>query len=183
MHRRASARVSTCPTSLLCSADHIMRPLPELTRNNAWLWTSGAAGVLRIQRCDACAAFVPPPAPICPACRSREWTATPVSGRGTVAGFTVNSHQWLPSMDPPYVIAVVALGEDPGVRLTTNVVGCDPHSVHVGQEVRVCFEQHDDVWLPLFEPTGATLDNPIPAPERPRPRPPRTSERFEHRSV
>ena len=44
------------------------------------------------------------------------------------------------------------------MHLTTNIVGCDPDDVHIGQEVAVRFEQHDDVWLPLFEPTGATDD-------------------------
>ena len=79
-----------------------------------------------------------------------------VSGRATVIGFTVNHHQWLPGFEPPYVIANVALAEDPAVRLTTNIVGCEPDEVRVGQEVMVRFEQYDDVWLPLFEPTGQT---------------------------
>ena len=108
---------------------------------------------------------------------------TPVSGRGTVAGYTVNSHPWLPGFDPPYVIAVVALDEDPGVRLTTNIVGCEPDEVHIGQQVSVRFEQQDDVWFPLFEPTGATVENPVPEPVRPSPRPPLPGDRFEHRSV
>ena len=77
-----------------------------------------------------------------------------VSGRATVVGYTVNAHQWHPDLEPPYVIAVVALAEDPGVRLTTNIVGCEPDEVHIGQEVAVRFEPHEDVWLPLFEPTG-----------------------------
>jgi acetyl-CoA acetyltransferase len=98
-------------------------------------------------------------------------------------GFTVNSHRWLPNFDPPYVIANVALAEDPTVHLTTNVVGCEPEDVHVGQEVAVCFERHDDVWLPLFQPTGATNPDPTPAPSRPTPRPPVSDDRFEHRAV
>ena len=36
-----------------------------------------------------------------------------MSGRATVVGFTVNHHQWLPGFEPPYVIANVALDEDP----------------------------------------------------------------------
>ena len=90
-----------------------MRPLPELTPANEWFWTSGADGRLRIQRCDDCAALVHPPVPICPACRSRSWQPAPVSGRATVVGFTVNAQPWLPGFDPPYVIANVALAEDP----------------------------------------------------------------------
>ncbi len=94
-------------------------------------------------------------------CRSRSSAPTVVSGRATIVGFTVNQHQWLPDMEPPYVIAVVALAEDADVRLTTNIVGCDPDEVHIGQQVAVRFEQHDDVWLPLFEPTGAADDRPV----------------------
>ena len=77
-----------------------------------------------------------------------------------------------------------ALAEDSRVHLTTNIVGCDPWEVRVGQEVAVRFEQHEDVWLPLFEPTGSVdpVDRVAP-PERPVPRPPLGRERFEHRAV
>ena len=34
-----------------------------------------------------------------------------------------------PDFDPPYVIANVALAEDPRVHLTTNIVGCEPSDV------------------------------------------------------
>lgn len=51
-----------------------------------------------------------------------------------MAGFTVNSHQWLPGFEPPYVVANIALAEDPNVRLTTNIIGCEPTDVHIGQE-------------------------------------------------
>ena len=77
-----------------------------------------------------------------------------MSGLATVIGFTVNHHRWLPGFDPPYVVANVALAEDPDVRLTTNVVGVGPEDVHVGQEVEVSFEHHEDVWLPLLRRTG-----------------------------
>jgi len=106
-----------------------------------------------------------------------------VSGLATVVGCTVNAHQWLPSFPPPYAIAVVALVEDPHVRLTTNIVGCEPADVHVGQEVAVRFEQQDDVWVPLFSPTGAERPNPVPEPALPVPRPPRFDDRFEHKAV
>ncbi len=133
-----------------------MRPLPELTPANEWFWTSGKDGTLRIQSCDDCGTLVHPPTPICPSCRSRSWSPSEVSGLATVVGFTLNSHQWLPGFDPPYVVANVAFADDYGVHLTTNIVGCDPDEVHIGQEVSVLFEQNEDVWIPLFEPTGQT---------------------------
>ncbi len=94
-----------------------------------------------------------------------------------MVGYTVNQHQWTPDLPPPYAIAVVALAEDPSVRLTTNVVGCDPGDVGIGLEVVVCFEHIDDVWLPMFEPTGETAtSDPIETPRLPAPRRP-TSDR------
>lgn len=160
------------------------RPLPQLTPFNEWFWTAGADGNLRIQECTDCQALVHPPAPICPVCRSRSWKPAVVSGRGTVVGFTVNHHQWLPGFEPPYVVANVALAEDPTVHLTTNIVGCEPDEVRIGQEVTVRFEQHEDVWVPLFEPTGGTdpVDR-VAEPQRPTPRPPVSDDRFEHRVV
>jgi acetyl-CoA acetyltransferase/uncharacterized OB-fold protein len=160
-----------------------MKPLPELTPANEWFWTSGADGCLRIQGCADCGRLVHPPVPICPTCRSMSWQPTVVSGRATVVGFTVNEHPWSPAFDPPYVIANVALAEDPTVHLTTNVLRCEPTAVHIGQAVSVFFEQHDDVWLPLFEPTGSTNIDPTPAPVHPTPRSPITVDRFEHRAV
>ena len=161
-----------------------MPPLPELTPMNEWFWTSGADGHLRIQGCADCGTLVHPPTPICPACGSRSWAPRVVSGQGTVVGFTVNHHQWLPSFEPPYAIAIVALAEDPAVRLTTNVGGCDPEDVHIGQEVMVRFARHEDVWLPLFEPTGQSDTTPrVAEPEHPAVRPPASRDRFEHRAV
>ena len=161
-----------------------VRPLPQLTPWNQWFWASGADGRLRIQECDDCGRLVHPPVPVCPDCRSRAHSPKEVSGQATVIGFTVNHQQWLPGFDPPYVIANVVIAEDPTVHLTTNVVGCAPDDVHVGQAVQVCFERHDDVWLPLFEPTGEPdVDGLVPEPRRPTPRPPLGAERFEHRAV
>ncbi len=161
-----------------------MRPLPELTPANDWFWTSGADGTLRIQGCSDCGELVHPPVPICPYCRSRSSKPTAVSGRGTIVGFTVNTHRWLPDFDPPYVIANVALAEDPRVHLTTNIVGCEPGDVQIDQEVSVQFLQQEDVWLPLFEPTGSV--DPVDwvaEPVRPLPRAPLSDERFEHRAI
>jgi acetyl-CoA acetyltransferase/uncharacterized OB-fold protein len=161
-----------------------VRPLPQLTPFNEWFWTSGADGRLRIQGCQDCKALVHPPAPVCPSCRSRSWAPVEMSGRATVVGFTVNRHAWLPGFDPPYVVANVALADDPTVRLTTNIVGCDPDDVAIGQEVTVRFEQHEDVWLPLFEPTGEVdpVDR-VGEPALPAPRPPASTDRFERRAV
>jgi uncharacterized OB-fold protein len=77
-----------------------------------------------------------------------------VSGRATVASFTINYQQWIPGSDH-YVIAWVALDEQPDVRLTTNLVDIDEDDVEIGMPVRVVFEKAgEDVYLPLFAPAA-----------------------------
>jgi uncharacterized OB-fold protein len=128
------------------------RVLPRLTPETEFFWTSGRDGQLRFLRCDDCGYFLHPPAPICPRCLTKNLTPAPVSGRATVATFTINHQPWIPGFDPPYVVAIVEIEEQPSVRLMTNIVGCAPDDVGIGMPVQVVFEQHDDVWLPLFEP-------------------------------
>lgn len=91
----------------------------------------------------------------------------PTSGKAVILGFTCNEQQWLPTMPPPYVVAVVALDEDTSVRLTTNIVHCDPSDIAIGDPVRVTFEfGADDVWIPLFEPDlDAVEPPPLPQPD------------------
>jgi uncharacterized OB-fold protein len=130
------------------------RILPRVTDENRFFWASGADGLLRFLRCDACGVFVHPPSPICPECLSKSLTPTPVSGRATVVTYTVNHQPWIPGFDPPYVVALVEIEEQRSVRLMTNIVGCAPDDVHIGMAVQVTFQQYDDVWMPQFEPAG-----------------------------
>jgi uncharacterized OB-fold protein len=131
-----------------------LRLLPRLSDDNRFFWTSGADGVLRILRCQACHFYIHPPGPICPRCLSRQVAPEVVSGRGRVETFTVNYQQWIPGSDP-YIIAWVALEEQPEVRLSSNIVDTDPEDMRIGMEVAVEFELVDDVYLPLFRPVAA----------------------------
>jgi len=162
-----------------------VRPLPQPTLASVEFWSSGAAGVLRIARCADCGAYTHPPLPRCRVCRGDSLTMSPVSGRGVVAGFTVSHQQWLPQFPPPYVVAIVALEEDDGVRLTTNIVHCAIEDVRIGMPVRVLFEKATDVYLPLFEPDpereGQTLDLPAPRDVTAALRPMASTVKFEER--
>jgi uncharacterized OB-fold protein len=113
-------------------------------------------------RCTACGWWLHPAGPICPSCLSRELVAAAVSGRGSVYTLTVNWQPWMPGFDPPYVVAIVELPEQEGLRLTTNIVGVPYDEVHIGMPVRVVFDEHDGVWLPLFTPVPAS-DGEVPA--------------------
>jgi acetyl-CoA acetyltransferase/uncharacterized OB-fold protein len=161
------------------------RPLPLITAENEFFWTSGADGTLRLQECKACESLIHPPAPVCRYCRSRDMGVRAVSGNATLAGFTVNHRFSVPGLPAPYVVAQVAIAEDPRVRLTTNIVECQPDRLELGQRVEVVFEQVEDVWLPLFRPIPETEPAPLPvdeiAPERfaEHVRPMLTTEKFE----
>jgi uncharacterized protein len=128
------------------------RVLPRVTEQNEHFWRGGAEGELRMLRCASCGYWIHPPAPICPACLSKDVTPEATSGRAVVHTFTVNHQPWIPTLDPPYVVAIVELPEQEGLRLTTNIVRCDIDEVAIGMPVRVAFEEYDDVWLPFFAP-------------------------------
>lgn len=125
--------------------------LPQLTDANRAFWTGGARGELLILRCPACRRWVHPPAAACPD-DGAALAPEPVSGRGTVFSFTVNHHVYNPAVPPPYVIAIVELEEQPNLRFTTNIVGCAPEAVSIDMPVTVTFEQHGEVFVPVFQP-------------------------------
>lgn len=128
------------------------RTLPQLDVDNSLLWTSGADGVLKFQRCQQCGYYLHPSGYICPQCLSRELAPSPVSGKGTVEAFTINRQPWAPQMPTPYVYAFVRLIEQSDLRLITNIINIAPEAVRCEMPVRVVFERDEDVWLPLFEP-------------------------------
>jgi len=140
------------------------RPAPAVTPETEFFWSSGADGRLRFQQCQSCSALIHPPQPVCRYCRSLSLSPTEVSGYATLIGFTVNQRFSLPGLPAPYVVAQVAIEDDPRARLTTNAVECAPDALYLGMRMEVVFEQvADDVWLPLFRPVPAQLQPASPA--------------------
>jgi uncharacterized OB-fold protein len=127
------------------------RKLPLLEPDSAFFWTAGAEGVLKILRCGACGRYQHPPLPRCPSCHAEQMAPAPVSGRGRVATFTVNYERWMPELEVPFVFAAVELVEQDELYLFTNILA-PVETVRIGQPVTVCFEQQEDVWLPMFRP-------------------------------
>lgn len=129
----------------------VTRPLPRLDSDNRAFWTGGAEGKLLLHRCQDCKTFVHPPRPVCHHCLSEKVSPEVVAGTGVVDTYTVNYQKFHPAFEVPFVIARIAIDGAPGVYLTSNVVGCPAEQVDFGDRVKVKFEQHEDVWLPLFE--------------------------------
>ena len=72
------------------------RPLPLITLDNEFFWTSGADGKLRLQECADCTALIHPPAPVCRYCRSHNLTVRAVSGRASVTRDSERNRVMLP---------------------------------------------------------------------------------------
>ncbi|HWE55736.1 MAG TPA: OB-fold domain-containing protein [Acidimicrobiales bacterium] len=129
------------------------RPTPELNYLNREFWTGGAEGELRIQRCTDCRSWQHPPRARCPRCGSGRLAYPAASGRGTVYTFTLIHHAYRPGLTLPVVVALVELDEQPGLRVTSNITGCPPAAVAIGQPVSAVFEdQENGIFVPLFEP-------------------------------
>ena len=76
-----------------------------------------------------------PPRRVCPDCRSRDLTETPLPESGEVATYTtvaVATPQF--SADTPYVTAIVDYGP---VRVTGLLRGVDPDDIEVGMPVGI----------------------------------------------
>jgi uncharacterized OB-fold protein len=133
------------------------RPRPGPDDTSRFFWDGAGAGRLLVQRCAACARFQHPPDVACIHCQSTDLVPTAVSGHGVLYSYAVVDRAFHAGFVDavPYVVALVELDEQPGLRLLTNIVGAAAASLTVGMAVEVAFEQRGDVWLPQFRPAGA----------------------------
>lgn len=117
----------------------MQRPLPTPNADSKPFWEACEAGSLQVQRCTGCERFQFPPRGFCTDCRSTALDWVTVSGRARIASFSVVHRAPIPALkeDTPYVLALVDLEEGP--RLMTNIIECDPASVHIDQKVRFVF--------------------------------------------
>ena len=130
-------------------------PIPQITDDNGAFWTGGRGGELLIVRCGACGFWVHPPSPRCPKCLSDAVAPSAVSGRGTVYSYTINRQAWVPGLEVPFVLAIVELDEQPGLRLMTNLVECLPEEAAIGMPVEVAFVERGEVFVPVFHKVAA----------------------------
>lgn len=127
------------------------RPLPEPDADTAFFWEAAQDHVLMILRCAECGHYIHYPKPVCSQCTSTDVRPTKVSGLGVIHSFTI-THFPVPGYEPPFVVALIELAEQQGLRLISNIVGTAPDDVFIGMPVTVFFEQiADGVTLPLFE--------------------------------
>jgi uncharacterized OB-fold protein len=110
---------------------------------------------LLILRCQNCGTYIHLPRPVCRVCHSFDLTPGEVSGRGTLYSYTVTYKPFHPFFVDrvPYVVAVVELAEQAGLRIVSNLVGIDEGAIEFGMPLQVDFEELDtELTLPVFRP-------------------------------
>ena len=124
--------------------------LPPVVDEIAPFLDGARKGELRVQRCVDTGRPIFPPRTRSPwgGHSEPEWVA--VSGRGHIWSYAVPHPPLLPPYTEyaPYNVIVVALDEDPTIRLVGNLVRgpgdaldtVDPASIEIGAAVRVLFE-------------------------------------------
>jgi hypothetical protein len=136
-------------------------PLPDVewapTRE---FWAGAARGELVLPRCDACGRYVWYPDGACRLCGGVAHTWTAVSGRGRLFSWSVVRRAFIPQLADlvPFVTGLVAIEEDPAVRLATRIVDCTPEGLRIEMPVGVTFRRlvfagvAGSVVAPLFAP-------------------------------
>ena len=137
-------------------------PLPDLTDERTAEYFAGAKrGELLIPRCDACGSLCWYPATECDQCDGTSFTWSPVSGRGSLFSWSVVERAFLPAFADmvPFVTGLVALDEDPSVRVVSFIVDLAPVELRAGQPLEVAFRPlrfptvpGREVVVPMFGP-------------------------------
>lgn len=135
--------------------------LPHVDEVNAPFWTGCRNGVLRLQQCPVSGRLIFPPRPVNPWSPRHKPVWTDVSGRGTIWS-VIEPHAPLMlefTLLAPYNAIVVALEEDPAIRLVGNLVpeaGAAINAlafddIRIGEAVAVVFEPISDaITLPRW---------------------------------
>jgi uncharacterized OB-fold protein len=136
-------------------------PLPDLTwEPTAEFWAGASRGELRIPRCDGCGRLRWYPEPRCRRCDADSYAWETMSGAGTLFSWVVVTHAFLPQFGDltPFVPALVAIEEDPAVRVPTRMIDCDADALAFEMPVRCVFRPltftgvEGSVTAPLFTP-------------------------------
>jgi uncharacterized OB-fold protein len=117
--------------------------LPAITPfNRAWF----ESGTVAIQTCEQCGARQHPPEEVCHRCGAMTFGTVELAPTGTVHTFTVVHYPVNRALagSVPYVVAVVALDDDPEIRVLANLLDVPPEAVAIGMPVRAVWHERSD---------------------------------------
>ena len=134
-------------------AKSIERIRPVENYDSRHYWQGLRDGKLLIQECADCGVRRHPPQPMCEKCQSLDWTTVESGCEGTIYSYTVVHYPEIPPFEYPNAVVLVDLDE--GVRLASQLVGCEPDEIEIGQRVVAkLVEVQDGLTLPIFEPAS-----------------------------
>ena len=130
------------------------RPLPVTDDDETGgFWQAATEGRLVICVCRACGATIHLPKPYCHGCGSWDVTWRDVRPTGTVYSWTVLHHSIHDAFPAPCTVVLVALDDDPAVRLIGYLPG-EP-AIHPGMPLRARFDHIEPgVTVPHWEPSN-----------------------------
>ncbi len=131
------------------------RPLPNANEPDTGpFWQATKNHEVRYQRCDDCDALVFYARRHCTSCLGSNLTWHASKGEGTLYTYSVVRQSYHPFFraHAPYAVAWIDLDEGP--RILSNIVGIeDPtKELAIGQRLRVEWEDHEELAIPLFRP-------------------------------
>jgi uncharacterized protein len=135
------------------------RPVPAPDDVTRFYWEAAADHRLVLQRCRACQKMQYPPEICCVHCQAEEFDAAETTGRGVIYSYSVVDRPlhagFLDAL--PYVVALVELNDQPGLRILTNLIDVPAGTpLSCGLPVEVTFEERGSVTLPQFRLLGTT---------------------------
>jgi uncharacterized OB-fold protein len=137
--------------------------LPDLNwEPTRGFWEAAQRRELAVPRCDDCGAFVWYPAPACRQCASTALRWTPLCGDATLFSWAAVSRALFGAFadKAPYLTGLVALDEDPRVRIVTTLVDCRSEELRIDMPVRVVFRtlefpgSEESLLAPMFTPNS-----------------------------
>jgi hypothetical protein len=112
-------------------------PHPKPTPDTAGFWQHTERGELALCWCPACARYQHPPVERCRFCAGVT-EFRPVSGDGSLYSYIVVHRAIAPGYQhrPGHLIGLVELDDQPGLRLSTQLVDIEPTEVKIGMPLR-----------------------------------------------
>tara|TARA_R110002072_G_scaffold51389_3_gene137925 strand:+ start:11078 stop:11497 length:420 start_codon:yes stop_codon:yes gene_type:complete len=129
------------------------RPLPKAEEfDTKEFWAATKDKEFRYQQCADCNTVVFYPRRHCTGCTSGNLEWKVASGDATVYSYSVVRQSYHPFFRNlvPYVVAWIDLAEGP--RILSNVTNVTPEEVEIGMKLKLEWEEHEELNIPLFAP-------------------------------
>ena len=127
------------------------RALPAIDERSVPFFEAAERGVLALQRCEACGAYLHPVRGRCPACGDTRLAWVESSGRGRVWSHGKLRRSYQPEHEGKLPLPLVWVELDERVRIASRLAASEPGAVRTGDRVAVVVERlADGTPVPVF---------------------------------